>query len=478
MKYDLYVELGGDTQKDVDAIANGNHRGIAIPDVFERIRLLAGVAARDEGGYKGAKVKDYAVSGDRKRGSGYKSLVHAAQPENTPYARELIQPALDQLQSLHLIPAVPDLQALPPGSWFLQFTFTLAKPWISKDDDPFYVAESVNPVRKDKVFKVPIMAAASWKGLLRWTVMHTRLAQPVIASAAKQSPEDFAQERLDQTLLFGDEKGEEPGVTKDFAAYLDEVGGKEARELYVRKVRERFHLDEKAEMPHHSGRLMFYPTFFDQIDVEVINPHSRRTKAGTHPIYLECVPAGAQGTFTLLYVPFDLIGADEIRKQAFEDLKLVAEGLKEMFLTYGFSAKRSSGFGVAKENVENGFVHIRIEEMPAPPAAPPPAAEPSLPKYLQAPGKLKDEYLNPDGTFRERSEAELAKMTKAQKQEYEKAKKWWEREGKALASQPLAKAEPKPAEAPAPTWLKREFGSFAELSEIAETLLKAQGGAQ
>jgi len=268
-------------------------------------------------------------------------------------------------------------------------------------------------------------------------------------------------------------------VTKDFAGYLDKLGGKEARARYVQKIRERFRLDEKAEMPHHSGRLMFYPTFFDQIDVEVINPHSRKTKAGTHPIYLECVPQEAKGIFTLLYVPFDLIGADEaeIRKQALEDLKLVAEGLKEMFLTYGFSAKRTSGYGVAEEQVSDGFVQIRIEETQAPPL-PTPTAAPQLPKYLQAPGKLKDEYLNPDGTFRERSQAELAKMSKAQKQEYEKAKKWWEREGKALASQPPAEPEPTPAQAPAPTWLKREFGSFAELSAIAEALLKAQGGAQ
>jgi len=353
MSYDLYVELGGNSQKDVDALVNGNYRGIVIPSIFDRIRLLAGVAAQNE------SSKDYTVSGDRKRGGGYKSLVHAAQPGNTPYAQKLIRPALGQLQSLHLISTAPDLQALLPGSWFLQFEFTLAKPWMSKDDDPFYVAESVNPVRMDKVFKVPMMAAASWKGLLRWTVMHTRLALQKNQLTADQ----FAQERLVQTLLFGDEKGEESGQTKDFAAYLDKLGGKEARKLYVQKVRERFHLDEKAEMPHHSGRLMFYPTFFNLIDVEVINPHSRKTKAGTHPIYLECVPAGSQGTFTLLYIPFDLIGQDEgaVRSQAVEDLKIVAEGLRAMFLTYGFSAKRTSGYGVAKDEV-SGLLKTKTGE--------------------------------------------------------------------------------------------------------------------
>jgi CRISPR-associated protein Cmr2 len=296
--------------------------------------------------------------------SDYLSLVHGQFDKKKQQLTRgnFNQHIADELKQLQLLglnpPAISNMASLPPGSWFLQFTFTLAKPWMSKDDDPFYVTESVNPVRKDKVFKVPMMSAASWKGLLRWTAMHTRL------TLKKDQPaEQFAQERFAQTLLFGDEKGEEPGQTKDFAAYLDDLGGEAARRLYVQKIREHFHLDEKAEMPHHSGRLMFYPTFFNLIDVEVINPHSRKTKAGTHPIYLECVPQEAKGIFTLLYVPFDLIGADEaeIRKQALEDLKLVAEGLKEMFLTYGFSAKRTSGFGVAEDAIENFKVATRTQ---------------------------------------------------------------------------------------------------------------------
>jgi CRISPR-associated protein Cmr2 len=351
MSYDLYVELGGNTQKEIDALVSGNHQGVEVSDIFERIRLLTAVAARNE------KVKDYAVSGDRRQGGGYKSLVHDAQPTNTPYAKYLIGPALNQFQGLRLIPIVPDLQALPPGSWFLQFTFTLARPWISKDDAPFYVTESVNPVRKDKVFKVPTMSAASWKGLLRWTVMHTRLALP----KDKLTAVKFAQERLAQTLIFGDEKGEEPGQTKDFAAYLDALK-LEARQDYERLLRAHYKLSSDDPLPHHSGRLMFYPTFFNLIDVEVINPHSRKTRAGTYPIYLECVPIGAQGTFSLLYVPFDLIGKKEsdIRQQALADMKLIAEGLSAMFLTYGFSAKRTSGYGVAEDKIVKGEVKTRI----------------------------------------------------------------------------------------------------------------------
>jgi len=352
MIYDFYVELGGNSQQDVKALVNGEHRSAKITSIAARIQLLAGIAARHEA------IKDYAVSGDRRRGGGYKSLVHDRNPQNTQYAQTLIGPALQQMKALGLETGAPDLTLLPPGSWFLQFTFTLAKPWMSKDDDPFYVTESVNPVRKDKVFKVPMMSAAAWKGLLRWTVMHVRLAQ----KKDTLTPEQFAQERFVQTLLFGDEKGEEPGGTKDFAAYLDSLKP-EARAEYERLLREHYGLGADKPLPHHSGRLTFYPTFFNLIDVEVINPHSRKTRAGTHPIYLECVPAGAQGTFSLLYVPFDLIGKSEatIRQRAIEDLQRVAEGIQAMMLIYGFSAKRTSGYGVAEDKIE-GKVRTRADK--------------------------------------------------------------------------------------------------------------------
>jgi len=353
MSYDLYVELGSETQQDIEALVKGSHRGMTVPAIFERIRLLTGIAARNE------SVRDYAVSGDRKKGGGYKSLVHKqGKPNETPYANDLIEPNCAILRDLGLLPGTPDLRHLPPGSWFLQFTFTLAKPWISKDDDPFYVAESVNPVRKDKVFKVPLMSASSWKGLLRWTAMHIRLA----LKKDSLDPNRFAQQRFVQTLLFGDEKGEEPGQTKDFAAYLDALKP-EARAEYERLLRAYYDLKTDDPLPHHSGRLMFYPTFFNLIDVEVINPHSRKTKAGTHPIYLECAPQGATGTFTLLYVPFDLIGQGEesMADEAKKHLRYLAPIIKGMFLTYGFSAKRTSGYGVAEDGIENLKIATRAQ---------------------------------------------------------------------------------------------------------------------
>jgi len=114
-------------------------------------------------------------------------------------------------------------------------------------------------------------------------------------------------------------------------------------------------------MEGFQGALYFYPTFFTRLSLEVINPHDRQSNAGKQPIYFECVPDGAHGTFSLLYAPFDLIGADEaeIRRQALEDLQLVAEGLQAMFLTYGFSAKRTSGYGVAEDKIIKGEIRTR-----------------------------------------------------------------------------------------------------------------------
>lgn len=301
------------------------------------------------------------INDDRKRVEDYKHLVHASKPANVPYTNKLIKVELVRLNKLSLLKPSPPLDRLPIGSIVLQFDFTLAKPYISRDDDLFYVADSINPVRKEKVFKMPMVAASSWKGILRWTAMQVHLAKE-----KEQANDEFVQKRLKLSLLFGDEKGEDADKSKEFAKFLDDMKP-EAKSLYCDLVRQHFgSSDQKKDILHHSGRLMFYPTFFNLIDVEVINPHSRTTKAGTHPIYLECVPTGAQGTFSLLYVPFDLIGrknGDEIRAEAKADLEIVTEALKEMMLTYGFSAKRTSGYGAAKDRIE-GVVRTGADETP------------------------------------------------------------------------------------------------------------------
>lgn len=94
------------------------------------------------------------------------------------------------------------------------------------------------------------------------------------------------------------------------------------------------------------GRLHFYPTFFDKIGLEVINPHDRRTKAGATPVNIECAPEGAKGTFSLLYLaPFNTNAEAEAKK----DWDIICDAINKMMLEYGFSAKKSSGYGVIEK---------------------------------------------------------------------------------------------------------------------------------
>lgn len=281
MNYDLFAEFTATDENKIGAICNGNYESQAINNVHTRLKLLTGAIPYGKDDAKAA----------------YKKIVHERKKYN-----DLIVSELDRMESLKIKDPQININSYPYFSFYLAFKFTLAKPYLSKDDDVFYPCE--NPIRKDKVFKVPMVSPSSWKGNLRWTVRQINPSQP--------DSEEIIR-------LFGNEKRKESGLRK--------------------------------------GRLNFFPTYFDRIGLEVINPHSRATKAGTNPIYIESVPEGAPGTFSLLYVPFDLIGRQEpeVKEQVKRDLEIIFDSLENMLLTYGFSAKKGSGFGVVDKNIKGEF---------------------------------------------------------------------------------------------------------------------------
>jgi len=234
---------------------------------------------------------------------------------------------------------------LPPNSFFLQFQFTLAKPFISRDDENFYIIE--NPVRKDKVFKVPMMSPAGWKGNLRWAAMKN------FGDSNLKTREELFKDRLKIIRLFGNEnqpikKHMNRVISKKM--FNDEKFADEIDKDFEKYLENEIEQLEKVD--GLQGRLHFYPTFFDRIDLEVINPHDRTTRAGKNPIYFEVVPAGATGYFSLLWFPFDCIGNEDTKDQMKEDWKIIATALKELLFTYGFSAKKTSGYGVIKNEIE------------------------------------------------------------------------------------------------------------------------------
>jgi len=229
------------------------------------------------------------------------------------YMKQVTQNALSLPSDLELDPWPPELLH---DSWLgLEVEFELLTPWYSKDDRPFHVLD--NPVRKDRVFGVPFMAAASWKGMLRWACR----MQAGLREHFEQGKRFEDWRDPDWILhLFGNEKGE----------------------------KEHF----------QQGVLAFYPTWFDKIGFEVINPHDRSRRAGTQPIYYEVVPGrrpkpgnpdqhedGGKGKLHLLYAPWPGMKAAAKPEEVLREL---LEAIETLLTTYGISAKRTVGWGTAE----------------------------------------------------------------------------------------------------------------------------------
>ncbi len=212
-------------------------------------------------------------------------------------------------------PACIDLSSLPPLSFFLRADFALETPYLSRDDRVFSVTE--NPVRKDRVFGLPLIAGATWKGALR-------------NACLLESPEAL-------NRLFG------PQATKN-------LGG------------------EESAAKQHEGRIYAFTSFFTQIATEIINPHGRVCRVGKNPIRIECVPRGARSRLVLLYLatPRDersrTLGPAHFRNQVADDLITVARCVQAALRNYGVSAKKSSGYGAAADMLvgERGIIEVAV----------------------------------------------------------------------------------------------------------------------
>lgn len=332
------------------------------------------------------------------------------------------------------------LAELPPLSFRLSFKFTLAKPvslgetrpFFSRDEEALYVID--NPVRKDKTLRLPFLAPASYKGLLRSAARQVIGDPPPVEHDPKNPVLDNQQIKR----LFGTDRREQ---TKDL----------------------------------RQGRLWCFPTFFREVGLKIINPHLRASGAGDKPILFET--ATGAGNFHLLYLPFDLTPTSF--QEVAEDLRAIALTVKELFTKHGLGAKTSSGFGLAEDKlIRDGKIETKAaglppQQAPAQPAAP----QTSLAGYLQAPGRLKDEFVNEAGElisedeYKKRVAQRGHPYTKNRGRDYDKARKWWEGEGKHLRQPPPAPAAP----IATPSIAERKFESFTELVTVAEELARDLG---
>jgi len=203
-----------------------------------------------------------------------------------------------------------DLELFPVGSFVIQFKFRLAEPYFSRDENDFYFID--NPIRRDKLLQLPVIAATGWKG--------------------------------------------------NFSSALHHIEHERSNPVVQRLLGN----DKKEKQAFHAGRLHFYPTFFEKTGLEVINPHDRQSNAGTIPIFFETVPPGTPGYFTLVYIPIYNqpsahlpVSAKHSLLEVSEDLKMTTAGLCAMFRKYGFSAKKTSGFGLADEKIEEASIKLK-----------------------------------------------------------------------------------------------------------------------
>jgi CRISPR-associated protein Cmr2 len=340
--------------------------------------------------------------------------------QSQPFNAHLRQ-AQSYLTSLNLMPTLPDITSLPAGSFALHFTFTLAKPYLSRDDANLHLLD--NPVKKEWIFKLPYISASQWKGTLRYTLWQL---------GKKEDNQQIQR-------LFGQARENESG---------------------------------------QAGRLYSYPTFFERIDLELINPHDRKTGTGTIPILLESVPIDTTGSFTLLYFPFDRIGKEEkeTRQEVMTDLKLLIEGIQAMLTIYGFGAKTSSGFGLARDNVKGSLILNYPDRQTVIPKPVTPQEPDVVDKFLAlyssedlelSPKKWGQKY---KGKADKKEGSKLHKQARAARNKHQEAVTAYE---KALAEWETTAHEPPPAQ------IKREFKAFDELEVICrkvEELLNQEGG--
>ena len=242
---------------------------------------------------------------------------------------------------------------LPKYSFAIWFKFKLKAPYFSKDDDEFYIIQ--NPILKETNFKAPMVRGSGWKGALAHAFRELFKEDPY---NNKNKIESFLRifgagsesiKAIESYLL---EKSKNLNEAKDkiLEFMLFELGIKVNKEL-IEKVNDisnienfrdflKNYLTEKLEnaqdLPQefktHKGRAVFYPTYFDKLSLEIINPHDRKKRAGKNPIHYEVVPKETEGIFQLIYIPFDgiLKPEEKLKKDVKMDLDNICEAIGKL----------------------------------------------------------------------------------------------------------------------------------------------------
>ena len=292
-----------------------------------------------------------------------KKFEDAIKEKNKTYSMNKIE--IEQISGLFSDSAADEelrgyVNNLIPDSFILHATIRLTAPYFSKDDDEFYLIQ--NPCLKGKVFKVPMVRGSGWKGAiasagklllnenLKWFESYIR-----VFGTGSQEYRDLIyylekdkdiKEKLVKYALFELglklKKEQIETINNDPKKFLEELSTNFTKE----------NIKNISYLQVHKGRAIFYPTYFDKLSLEIINPHDRRKRAGTNPIHYEVVPKKSKGIFQIIYIPFDgvLMKDDKLKEQAEKDMEFLRQAV-EKATDIGIGAKTKLGWG--RFSIEN-----------------------------------------------------------------------------------------------------------------------------
>ena len=209
-----------------------------------------------------------------------------------------------------------NIAVLPAFSAALTLRFSLLTPLLTRDDDPFYLFD--NPVRKDHVYGVPFLAAASLKGLAADAFL-------------RGFPHDSSWTELG--------KGDQARTMR----YRQDTAA--AKRLFG------IASDDPEKLASEAGRLHFSPVWFSHVQYLVMNPtRTDGSGIGTQPIQFEAVapvtekgkPVQAEISF-FYFNPAGANDSDEATARA--DLACLVGALAAWWPALGLGAKRLAGYG-------------------------------------------------------------------------------------------------------------------------------------
>ena len=265
---------------------------------------------------------------------------------------------------------LPEVQNLVPYSFILHAEIKLTAPYFSRDDDNFYLIQ--NPCLKEKVFKIPMIRGSGWKGAIaragkdlinenfKWFSSYVR----IFGTGSNEYRTLIDNIKLVDNIK--KDKDLKENLIKYLIKYLIFDLGKKLTGTDIEQINKdpekylknlNINKDAFKNLPYlqvHKGRAIFYPTYFDRLSLEIINPHSRKTRAGTNPIHYEVVPKDSKGTLQIVYIPYDavLTKDEDVKNQVEADIEFLTKCI-EKASEIGIGAKEKLGWGrfeFVKEN--------------------------------------------------------------------------------------------------------------------------------